>query len=229
MPAILSAYNVHKQYYKGNVPLEILRGINLEVPEGESVAVLGVSGSGKTTLLNVIAGLDRPDDGTVYLAGANLYKISEVQRANLRAKYVGFVFQSYNLLPDMTVLQNVCLPAMARSSIFRNRKQILSRALELLQYVGLGDRTTHVPLELSGGEQQRVALARALINNPKLILADEPTGNLDTETEELVLELLFRLVNEQKTSLVIVTHNKNVARRCNRVFILENGLLHPLD
>lgn len=226
---ILSAYNIYKQYCRGNIPLNILKGINLEVTHGESVAVIGVSGSGKTTLLNVLAGLDRPNDGNVYLAGENLYKVSETRRATLRALHIGFVFQSYNLLPDMTVLQNVCLPAMTRSALLKSSSQIRTRALELLQAVGLNDRTSHMPLELSGGEQQRVALARALINNPQLVLADEPTGNLDVETEMMVLELLFRLVTQQNASLVIVTHNKNVARRCSKVFVLQNGVLHPSD
>lgn len=229
MSLILSAYNIYKQYYRGNIPLNILKGINLEVAHGESVAVVGVSGSGKTTLLNVLAGLDQPNDGNVYLAGENLYKVSETRRAILRAQHIGFVFQSYNLLPDMTVLQNVCLPAMTRSSLLKSSSQIRTRALELLQAVGLNDRTSHMPLELSGGEQQRVALARALINNPQLVLADEPTGNLDIETESMVLELLFRLVTQQNASLVIVTHNENVASRCSKVFVLRNGVLHPSD
>eukprot|EP00163_Fabomonas_tropica_P009080 TRINITY_DN18867_c0_g1_i1.p1 TRINITY_DN18867_c0_g1~~TRINITY_DN18867_c0_g1_i1.p1 ORF type:complete len:240 (-),score=18.87 TRINITY_DN18867_c0_g1_i1:303-1022(-) len=200
--------------------LTILQGVNLEINRGESVAIVGRSGSGKTTLLGLLAGLDTPSEGTVELDGAVISQLSEDDRAKLRASRVGFVFQSFQLLPAMTALENVMLP-LELAGIDAPEK----RARELLERVGLGERLNHTPRQLSGGEQQRVAIARAFASEPSVLFADEPTGNLDNRTGQAVSDLLMALNREQGTTLVMVTHDEHLAARCARQFTIESGVL----
>ena len=221
---ILQATDIHKTYILPHKRVDVLKGASLSVNAGERVAIVGRSGAGKSTLLNVLGGLDKPDAGTVSILGQPLYKLSQRKRTALRAENIGFVFQSYHLLPEMDVTENVMLPAMTG---IRNlsRAQMRRRAQELLEWVGLADRMNHTPLELSGGEQQRVALARALVNEPALILADEPTGNLDRMTGGQIIEMLFGLSRTRELSVVMVTHSTDTANLCDRVFELQDGLL----
>lgn len=200
--------------------LTILQGVSLEINRGESVAIVGRSGSGKTTLLGLLAGLDTPSAGMVELDGAEISKLSEDERAKLRASRVGFVFQSFQLLPALSALENVMLP-LELAGIAAPEK----RARELLERVGLGERLTHTPRQLSGGEQQRVAIARAFASDPVVLFADEPTGNLDNRTGQAVSDLLMALNREQGTTLVMVTHDERLAARCNRQLHIEAGIL----
>ena len=220
----LEATDIHKTYVLPHKRVEVLKGASFSVNAGERVAIVGRSGAGKSTLLNVLGGLDKPDAGTVSIMGQPLYALSPRKRTALRAANIGFVFQSYHLLPEMDVTENVMLPAMTgiRAII---RAQMRRRAQELLEWVGLADRVSHTPLELSGGEQQRVALARALMNEPSLILADEPTGNLDRMTGGQIIEMLFGLSRTRELSVVMVTHSSETAALCDRVFELQDGLL----
>jgi len=222
---LLKADNLVKTYKMPHKTVDVLRGASLCVERGESVAVIGVSGAGKSTLLHVLGGLDRPLEGRVFLEGEDLYGLPEARRAAVRARRIGFVFQSYHLLPEMTVLENVFLPALVRGGVRPGHREIRRRARELLDRVGLANRAAHMPLELSGGEQQRVALARALMNDPELVLADEPTGNLDDATGGRVLEYLFGLIRERGHTLVMVTHSQPVAASCDRVLTLKEGRL----
>jgi predicted ABC-type transport system involved in lysophospholipase L1 biosynthesis ATPase subunit len=224
---LLSAVNLNKRYRLPHKVVEVLKGAAVEVRAGERVAIVGRSGAGKSTLLHVLGGLDRPDAGEVFLQGQSLYALPPPRRTRLRAQAVGFVFQAYHLLPEMDVTENVLLPAMAVSRLGRTALRL--RALELLGQVGLADRATHMPLELSGGEQQRVAIARALMNAPELLLADEPTGNLDRDTGRQTLDLLFGLASRSGHALVIVTHDTEVAARCGRVLTLDGGVMLPLS
>ncbi|MDH5327745.1 MAG: ABC transporter ATP-binding protein [Gammaproteobacteria bacterium] len=200
--------------------LTILNQINFTINNGETVAIVGPSGSGKSTLLGLLAGLDQPSGGSVVLDGASLYDKDEDSRAVLRAQKLGFVFQAFQLLPTLTALENVMLPLE-----ILDQKNARSTALEVLERVGLQDRVSHYPNQLSGGEQQRVAIARAFAPRPKILLADEPTGNLDTHTGQRVIDLLFELNAEQGTTLVLVTHDHNLAQRCQRELRLEGGSL----
>ncbi len=219
---LLSARRIHKTYFLGKRTLEVLRGVDLELTRGDFVALRGASGAGKSTLLHLLGGLDTPSKGEVWLAGRNIAKLSSWDLARLRNREVGYIFQSYYLLPELDALENVCLPArMARTPA----ATAAVRARELLARVGLQDRMEHKPYELSGGEQQRVAIARALINNPDLILADEPTGNLDSHTGEEIMDLLCSLRAEKKTTLVIATHDARLAARAPRVIRLVDGLV----
>jgi predicted ABC-type transport system involved in lysophospholipase L1 biosynthesis ATPase subunit len=222
---MLAAENLHKTYRLPHKTVPVLRGASLAVGAAERVAVMGRSGSGKSTLLHVLGGLDRPDNGTVTVDGLPVYGLAPAACSRLRAARIGFVFQSYHLLPEMDLAENVMLPAMAAGGLGRRRAR--ERARELLEQVGLADRATHTPLELSGGEQQRAALARALMNAPALLLADEPTGNLDRDTGAQILDLLFGLSREHTHALVVVTHAPEVAARCDRVLRLEDGVLAP--
>lgn len=217
---ILQATAVFKSYSLGKRRLEVLRGIDLTVQRGEFVALRGASGAGKSTLLHLAGGLDRPDSGTLVVAGTDLSTLSQTQLTTFRNRRIGLIFQAYHLLPELDALENVMLPArMAR----RPAAEVREEARELLTRVGLGERMEHRPYELSGGEQQRVALARCLINRPELILADEPTGNLDSRTGMEVLELLLSLGPERGTTLVVATHDSKVAERAGRVVLLEDG------
>ncbi|UQG61125.1 ABC transporter ATP-binding protein [Marinobacter sp. M3C] len=209
----------HKVDLESNT-LTILQGVNLEINQGDSVAIVGRSGSGKTTLLGLLAGLDTPSEGSIELDGANISALSEDERAALRAQRVGFVFQSFQLLPALTALENVMLPLE-----LAGRQNSEARARELLQRVGLGERLTHTPRQLSGGEQQRVAIARAFACEPAILFADEPTGNLDNRTGKDVSDLLMALNREQGTTLVMVTHDEQLAARCVRQFHIEGGVL----
>ena len=209
----------HKVDLESNT-LTILQGVNLEINQGDSVAIVGRSGSGKTTLLGLLAGLDTPSEGSIELDGAKISSLSEDERAALRAQRVGFVFQSFQLLPALTALENVMLPLE-----LAGRQKAEARARELLQRVGLGERLTHTPRQLSGGEQQRVAIARAFACEPAILFADEPTGNLDNRTGKDVSDLLMALNREQGTTLVMVTHDEQLAARCGRQFHIEGGVL----
>ncbi|MBE0486466.1 ABC transporter ATP-binding protein [Marinobacter sp.] len=200
--------------------LTILQGVSLEINRGESVAIVGRSGSGKTTLLGLLAGLDTPTEGTVSLDGAQISSLSEDERARLRASRVGFVFQSFQLLPALSALENVMLPLE-----LAGMEAPEVRAKELLERVGLGERLNHTPRQLSGGEQQRVAIARAFASDPVILFADEPTGNLDNRTGQDVSDLLMELNREQGTTLVMVTHDEHLAARCGRQLHIEAGIL----
>ncbi len=226
MTMMLEAERIEKQFTILRHELHILTGASMHVNAAESVAVVGKSGAGKSTLLHILGGLDRPAAGRVRLDGADLYAMSGAARTRLRARHIGFVFQSYQLLPEMDVLSNVMLPAMALGRRPAD-PELRRRARELLEAVGLGERWAHRPMELSGGEQQRAALARALMNAPQLVLADEPTGNLDAETGRIVLDHLFALTSQAGHALILVTHDHHTAARCDRVLHLEGGVLVP--
>ena len=225
--ALICAEDVHKSYLFPKKQVQVLRGAALSVAPGETVAIVGASGAGKSTLLHILGGLDRPDEGRVLFDGGDYYALRARRRCGIRAREIGFVFQSYHLLPEMDVLENVMLPAMALSRTWMWDRELRARALSLLARVGLADRADHTPLELSGGEQQRVALARALMNGPRLILADEPTGNLDGDTGQRVLANLFALTQESDKALVLVTHDEAIASSCGRVLRLCEGVLGP--
>jgi len=223
---ILKVAGVKMDYSVGKDKLRVLNGVDLEVRRHETVSIAGVSGSGKTTLLHIIGALEHPTDGTVMVDDVDVYAMSERQRSLLRAKRVGYVFQAYHLLPELDVLENVLLPAMSCPRWLMRAKDCRKRAANLLEQVGLSDRADHRPTELSGGEQQRAALARALMNEPEIIFADEPTGNLDEHTSERVLELLMDITEQTGHTLVMVTHNSEIAARCQRRLKLEDGILH---
>src|SRR5208283_198832 len=217
---LLSARGLHKTYTLGQRSLEVLRGVDLELRRGEFLALRGASGAGKSTLLHLLGGLDMPNRGEILLAGRSLSALGRRELARLRSREVGFIFQAYYLLPELDALENVCLPArMARTSAAAAE----TRGRNLLARVGLGERLEHKPYELSGGEQQRVAIARAMINQPDLILADEPTGNLDSHTGEEIIELLCALRDEKQTTLIMATHDARVAGRAPKVVELVDG------
>jgi ABC-type lipoprotein export system ATPase subunit len=217
---LLSGKGLHKTYYLGQRSLEVLRGVDVELQRGEFLALRGASGAGKSTLLHLLGGLDTPNQGEIRLAGRSLANLSRRELARLRNREVGFIFQAYYLLPELDALENVCLPArMARTPA----DVAEARGRELLARVGLADRIEHKPYELSGGEQQRVAIARSLINQPPLILADEPTGNLDSHTGEEIIDLLCGLRTEKQTTLVIATHDAKLAARAPKVMELVDG------
>ncbi len=217
---LLSARNLAKSYTMGRRVLEVLRGVNLDVARGEFLALRGASGAGKSTMLHLIGGLDSPNAGEIFFNGQNLARFSESQLTHFRNRRVGFVFQAYHLLPELTALENVCLPArVARVSAAQAEKH----GRELLERVGLKHRVEHKPSELSGGEQQRVAIARALVNEPELLLADEPTGNLDSHTGGEIIELLKSLRVEKKMTLIIATHDAKIAAHAQRVIELIDG------
>lgn len=222
---IVESRDVRKTYELENSRIEVLRGVSLAIRPGETLSIMGASGSGKSTLLHLLGGLDRPTAGDVLFEGESLQGMSSTRRTEIRATAVGFVFQSYHLLNELDVIENITLPALSRPGGLMRLDENRQRALELLGRVGLSHRSTHRPLELSGGEQQRVALVRALINGPRLLLADEPTGNLDSKTGDLVLEHLFALTRERGHTLVLVTHNQAVAEMCHRRLVLEDGVL----
>jgi len=219
---LLEARDLHKSYSLGRRTLEVLRGVSVSVGRGELLALRGASGAGKSTLLHLLGGLDAPNRGTISFAGTNLANLSGLALARWRNRKVGFIFQAYHLLPELDALENVCLPArLARIA----PETAEARGRELLQRAGLGERMEHKPYELSGGEQQRVAIARALMNSPELLLADEPTGNLDSHTGEEIIELLCALRAERQTTLIIATHDTKVATRAPRVLELADGLI----
>ena len=223
--SILTAKNLSKVVPSAEGELTILHELSLELNKGDSLAIVGASGSGKSTLLGLLAGLDLPSSGEVTLAGQSLSHLDEDQRARIRAEHVGFVFQSFQLLDSLNALENVMLPLE-----LDGRKDARERATQLLERVGLGQRLTHSPRQLSGGEQQREAIARAFAAEPDVLIADEPTGNLDSHTGERISDLLFELNKERGTTLVLVTHDERLAHRCRRLIRLEAGLLvAPLE
>jgi putative ABC transport system ATP-binding protein len=224
-PMIFEIEGLTKRYRIGSGELEVLRDVSLTVGAGEKTAIVGASGSGKSTLLNILGGLDRPTAGTVRFEGVDLYRRPELERARLRARRIGFVFQAFHLLPELTLLENVMLPAWTSWNACLRRRAHEARARELIARVGLGERMVHLPRELSGGEQQRAAIARALMNDPDVILADEPTGNLDSAAGEQVLSCLFDLAGDAHRTVLLVTHNPELARRCDRILTLRDGRL----
>jgi putative ABC transport system ATP-binding protein len=220
--AVLRARGIGKTVKSGDSDLVILRDIDLEITSGEAVAIVGASGSGKSTLLALLAGLDTPSAGSVEVEGASLFELDEDARAELRGRSVGFVFQSFQLLPSLTALENVMLPVELSGKADPEKS-----AIDVLKRVGLGERLHHYPKHLSGGEQQRVALARAFVTRPKLLLADEPTGSLDADAAAAVIGLLFEMNQEYRTTLVMVTHDESLARRCGRIVRLAAGRVVP--
>jgi len=220
---VLQCRAVVRRFSEGDSVLEVLSGVDLAVQPAERVAIVGTSGSGKTTLLQILGGLDDPDDGEVIVGGQPMHDGNELSKGELRNRFIGFVYQFHHLLPEFTAAENVAMPLLIR----REAKSVaLRKAGELLTRVGLGERLTHKPGELSGGERQRAAVARALITRPQLVLADEPTGNLDAGNGEHVMQLMLELNEELQTSLVIVTHDLSIAERMDRILVLENGRLH---
>lgn len=220
--AVLSCRNLGKSYDEGPESVQVLSGLNLELHAGERVAIVGSSGSGKSTLLNLLGGLDRPTQGSVWLAGEELSALGERARGLLRNRELGFVYQFHHLLPEFTAIENVCMPLLiGRTPIPEARE----RAEALLKRVGLAHRFNHKPAELSGGERQRVAIARALVNRPGLVMLDEPTGNLDHHTAQGIQELMQELSSASRTAFLVVTHDLNLARQMDRVLKLDDGRL----
>ena len=223
---VLEAIAVTKDYRLGKQPIPVLRGIDLAVQPGEKLALLGTSGAGKSTLLHVLGLLDAPTTGEIRYDGERVDQRSVAERARLRHRQIGFVFQFYHLIPELTALQNVMLSGMMATSVLQYwgaRKAAKAAAIAMLEKVGLGHRLHHRPAELSGGERQRVAIARALVAEPRVILADEPTGNLDSQTANGVVELMFSIQRERGLAFVLVTHDENLARRCDRIVRLRDG------
>ena len=224
--SVLQCQGVERRFAEGPSTLEVLRGVDLDIAAAERVAIIGASGSGKTTLLQILGGLDEPDNGTVFIDGEPMHGTSETEKGELRNRYIGFVYQFHHLLPEFTAEENVAMPLMIRGQA---RSDALNAARDLLERVGLGERLHHKPGELSGGERQRAAVARALIARPQIVLADEPTGNLDSGNGGHVLNLMLELNRELQTSLIVVTHDQTIASRMDRVLVLEDGVLKAVD
>lgn len=217
--AWIKAENLHRGYSVGKKRVEVLHGIDLEIRKGEKIFLCGPSGAGKTTLMYILAGLERPEEGKVWVEGVDLYALSRRQQAKIRNQRMAYVFQNYYLMPELTALENVMVPAMIGG------EDMSEKARESLERVGLGKRIDHLPAELSGGEQQRVAIARALVNSPQIIFADEPTGNLDSRNGEQVMEMLLDLTSEEETTLVVVTHDEALAHSSDRTLIIKDGVI----
>jgi putative ABC transport system ATP-binding protein len=217
---VIEVRDVKKWIQNGSRRVEILKGISLQIPAGQFVAIVGASGSGKSTLLGLLAGLDTPSEGEIWLNGTPIHNLAETDLAAVRGRTIGFVFQSYQLIPTLTALENVLLPFELNAE-----GHGVERARALLEQVGLGERMEHYPVQLSGGEQQRVALARAFVVDPPIVMADEPTGNLDSTNGRLVLNLLLKRNSEERTTLVLVTHDAEVASRADRKIVLRDGMI----
>ncbi|MCE2927725.1 MAG: ABC transporter ATP-binding protein [Rickettsiales bacterium] len=222
MNSVLGLRHVVKEFEQAEKTLQVLRGVDLELKAGEVVALVGPSGSGKTTLLQIAGLLDNPTSGEVMIAGHDLSKAGDRERTDARLKHIGFVYQFHHLLPEFSALENIALPQMMQH---KKEQDAIQKSQSLLAALGLADRTTHRPAKLSGGEQQRVAIARALANDPALLLADEPTGNLDQHTAEEVFAMLMKLAKERKLAALVATHNLDLARRMDRIVRLEDGML----
>lgn len=219
---LVNVKELYKQYQIGKKDIPVLKGVNFNIEEGEIVAVMGKSGAGKSTLLNLIGTLDRPDKGIIEFNGENVLKYDDKKLAGFRNKNLGFVFQFHYLLPEFSAIENIMLPGLIKGD---NRNDLLKRAEELLEIMGLADRSTHKSAELSGGEQQRIAFARALINRPSLILADEPSGNLDNVSSEKLHDIMWRLARENKTAFIVVTHDRNLAEKADRIVNIIDGVI----
>lgn len=219
------AKDLHKIYPAGTKKVSAVNGVSLEIKKSEAVAIVGPSGAGKSTLMHMLGGLDRPTSGTVMLGGHNIYALSDGMRARMRNKYIGFVFQFYHLLPEFTALENVMMPALIQGRASGRKKEVRHRAAGILSSIGLADRMDHIPAKLSGGESQRVAIARALINDPKLLLCDEPTGNLDSKTSNLIYDILLDLQAKTGMALAVVTHDERVASRIGKTIHIRDGKL----
>ncbi len=220
--AIVGVQHVSKSYWRDSLEIPVLNDISFEIPEGEFLGLMGPSGSGKTTLLNLIAGIDRPSKGSIHVAGTDVTILSESALAQWRARHVGFVFQFYNLLPVLTAFENVELPLLLSKLTKKERREHVEFTLNV---VGLGDRIHHYPKQLSGGQEQRVAIARAIVSDPTLLVADEPTGDLDKNSAEEILKLLVRLNSEFKKTIVMVTHDPRAAEKAHKVLHLDKGEL----
>ncbi|MDD2654924.1 MAG: ABC transporter ATP-binding protein [Candidatus Omnitrophica bacterium] len=222
---MLKIKEIFKSYHNGKKELEVLKGIDLNIRKGSFVAVVGPSGAGKSTLLNIIGGLDTPNSGKVFFEEKNLYALGEERLATIRNREIGFIFQFYHLLPEFTVLENVLMPALINRNILKTKSQLRDDAAHLLEGVGLSQRIGYFPNQLSGGEKQRVAIARGLINKPKLLLCDEPTGNLDSSTGREVISSIKGLSLENNMTVVLVTHNNELAKNADCVYCLKDGIL----
>jgi lipoprotein-releasing system ATP-binding protein len=220
---LLKTKSLSKHFSEGELRVDVLKGVDFTVNKNESVAIIGASGSGKSTLLHLLGGLDTPDHGEILINGKDIAVLNDEQRGEMRNKYLGFIYQFHHLLPEFSALENVAMPLLIRRS---NEKEALEKANELLEKVGLGKRVQHRPGEMSGGERQRAAIARALVTEPACILADEPTGNLDEKTADQVFDLILELNQSLGTSLIMVTHNLELAKRVNHVVELKEGVLH---
>ncbi len=220
---VVSCANLYKSFIEGDLKVDVLRGIGLEVLRGESIAITGISGSGKSTLLHLLGGLDLPNEGEISIVGKNILNLTDTEREKLRNESLGFIYQFHHLLPEFTALENVAMPLLISDDC--DAELAAKSAQELLEKIGLGNRSEHKPGELSGGERQRVAIARALVTQPKCILADEPTGNLDEKTADQVFNLMLELKQDIGTSLIMVTHNQNLALKMDKTHQLHDGFL----
>ena len=222
MRPVMQATQLWKIYASGDSTIQAVRGVDVTIGEGEMIAIMGPSGCGKTTLLNVLSGIDEPNSGEVMIAGRPMYSVSDDDRTQMRAENLGFIFQDFNLLPVLSAVENVELPLLL---LGKSATEARNTALEALESVGLGDRSDHRPTELSGGQQQRVAVARAIVHHPKVILCDEPTGNLDSATSDTVMHLLKEINKKLGTTFLLVTHDKEIASQCSRIMRMDDGLI----
>ena len=228
----LSAIDIEKSYYKGSLRIPVLKGVSFQIERGEFVSIIGTSGSGKSTLLHLLGTLDQIDAGALLLEGKRIDMLSPSEQDRLRNRVFGFIFQFYHLLPELNTLENILLPAMIRNPIgrfLRMRQQERTKACQILEQVGLGNRLTHKSSELSGGEMQRAAIARAIVSEPDILLADEPTGNLDSETGQEILQLLRRRYTENNLTVIMVTHDLSIAQQADRIVRLEEGMIQTIS
>jgi lipoprotein releasing system ATP-binding protein len=222
---VLEAENIHKVYHNGKKALTVLKGVSLKISKAEFVAIVGPSGAGKSTLLHILGGLDSPTQGKVIFEGENIYQLSDALLSRTRNQKLGFVFQFYHLLSEFTVWENVLMPALVKTESKVRKSEFRNNALELLTQVGLKERVAHFPAQLSGGERQRVAIARALINRPRLLLCDEPTGNLDSRTGNEIISLLKKINSETQMTVILVTHNIELVKQADIIYHLKDGIL----